>query len=746
MFTRHEIFKHIINPDESDSDQSSSDDEDFFLEMNAIYGTEAKEEEKEKGETKEKNKRTNSNKVKNMNITLHLIDRSFIPNSSSLTRLEPIDATPLERIFPISIGDGSQTFRWLALTAKQRLHHRFHREGLIRQRENVLGQMGSFLPTSITSEDPETDGEFLKPDMILNTVVEHGDHLWLNFNQKGGSQITNWEREAFFVGGTQFKDKHAARTNTMDNVERRSDLHRPLMKTDVPSIFYSRKFESDSRDYYDSTKLLNRAFLSDWKRWKNKPQFFDTIDAAMKKNLYRHYNNLRAVFRFYASSGAGDPFTMSMNEFITMTRSCQIPQHSLGVLWKLSNFNPEDSKKSDHVLERHEFLEIIMRLAHEVFITRTQLKDVTRLGEEGDVGDVGVAGEGGGGKEGGGKEEEKEENAQPVEVEEELMNMDAIGGEGVDNGSIDGAVVHTAASAVDQLMDVHINSFLWVDVAHASTMYADPDAFRRERLYFEEVNHAFLQHVDDLLVLYEAYAQKSALRLREFNSTYKLLCYLEFEDIIQIAGLVGLGGEGSTGSKGGKGGKGSKGSKGSKGKAKGRGGTLSTLDIRRSFVFAQMTCANDLSRSRRERSHDSQNRATFIEFCEALARLCDLNQMKNNPAKTLERLSTSLEPFLKRLIDGMGSGGFWKTHRNTGHYNRTVTKKYGSTGTGNKTYGPEVGRFELDKSSEAVAHRQLHRKHAATKLPKNLEYLIFEEVKAEVEPVEDSKKSKSKRK
>ena len=97
------------------------------------------------------------------------------------------------------------------------------------------------------------------------------------------------------------------------------------------------------------------------------------------------------------------------------------------------------------------------------------------------------------------------------------------------------------------------------------------------------------------------------------------------------------------------------------------------------------------------------------------------------------------------LVDGMGSG-FWNTHRNTGHYNRTVTKKYGSSGTGNRAYGPEVGRFELDKSSEAVAHRQLHRKHAATKLPKNLNFLIFEEVKAEVEPAVKDKTSKSKRK
>ena len=59
---------------------------------------------------------------------------------------------------------------------------------------------------------------------------------------------------------------------------------------------------------------------------------------------------------------------MSMNEFVTLTRECQIPQYSLGVLWKVSNFNPENPKASDHVLERYEFLEIMMRLASELYI------------------------------------------------------------------------------------------------------------------------------------------------------------------------------------------------------------------------------------------------------------------------------------------------------------------------------------------------------------------------------------------
>ena len=78
------------------------------------------------------------------------------------------------------------------------------------------------------------------------------------------------------------------------------------------------------------------------------------MDSEVKRTAFKHYAQLRAVFRFFASSGAGEPFTMSMNEFVTMTRECQIPEHSLGVLWSVSNFNPEDPKTTDHVLERYE--------------------------------------------------------------------------------------------------------------------------------------------------------------------------------------------------------------------------------------------------------------------------------------------------------------------------------------------------------------------------------------------------------
>jgi hypothetical protein len=690
MFTRHEIFKHMMQ-EESDSGGDSSDD-DFFHLMD------------EDGDDNDGNEDQQESKVQrkrsNISINLHLVDRSFVPNSSSLTRLEPIDPTPQERVLKLCIGIGSQTFRWLALTARARLHQLYHREGLVRQRERVLGRMGSFLPTSITSEDPETDGEFLEPDTVLNTVVEDGDHLWLNFDQAGGSTMTNWERKAFFNHPHSIVET----TPKIEDNTQQEKQSRPVLRASKPSVFLARKFESDSHDYYDSAELLSRAFQSDWTRWKSKPMFLKKVDADVKRNSFRHYSQLRAVFRFFASSGAGEPFTMSMNEFVNMTRQCKIPEHSLGILWKVSNFNPDDPKSTDHVLERHEFLEILMRLASELYIeypraVRQQHKhsqaDATNADE--DIGEKKTTEEGKktssmttSEEKNNAVQEEKNENIQ--EVAENMDNLKNTE-EDEDLGAIAGVREEpkTMAEAIDCLIRDHIHEHCWNNVKFAEVMYADPDAFRRERLYFEEVNETFLEFSDELLIIYETYAQKSALRLREFNSALKLICYQEFEDVLQSSGIISS------------------------------GDVLSVMDCRRSFVFAQMTCANIMNRSRRERSHDSHNRGTFVEFCEALARMCDLGAAKNNNTELLPALSTALGTFLQRMIDGLGSE-FWKHRRNKGHYDRTVTKKFGKRRQRGEN-GPEVGRYELDSSLEAVRFRLQLRKKAVTKLPRQMSFL-----------------------
>ena len=65
------------------------------------------------------------------------------------------------------------------------------------------------------------------------------------------------------------------------------------------------------------------------------------------------------------------------------------------------------------------------------------------------------------------------------------------------------------AGAIKALMDHHFSPHCWKEISsEAATMYVDPDAFRRDFLYFEEVNDVLSAKADDLYVIYDIYAQK----------------------------------------------------------------------------------------------------------------------------------------------------------------------------------------------------------------------------------------------
>ena len=75
--------------------------------------------------------------------------------------------------------------------------------------------------------------------------------------------------------------------------------------TPSDSLFASRKRESDSRDFDDTTQLLGRAFLADWQT-----KVFKIVKAkadyeAVCSIMSAKYELLREVFRFYACHGSG---------------------------------------------------------------------------------------------------------------------------------------------------------------------------------------------------------------------------------------------------------------------------------------------------------------------------------------------------------------------------------------------------------------------------------------------------------
>ena len=688
MFTRHEIFKHMIevsdSEDESWLDSLSEEDEDTSEGKNTASTLNFK------------------SKYRGMTLMLHLVDWSFLATQSTLTRLEPIENKPQERIVELKVGRGSQSFRWLALTARARLHQLYHKEGLVRQREAVLGRPGSFLPTKIISEDPESDAEFLRPNAIINSVLQDGDHVWLTFHQDGKSKISKWSKDAFFQD--QDINDEPESQKVIDSLESESESKSESkvvtptqgeVKLPKHSIFFPRQFESDSREYYDSEELLRQAFESDFKLCVQRSNFLDRAKANLiRSTIQKYYSQIRTTFRYFAASSVGDAFTMSTNEFHKLTRKCQVPDYTLDILWKQVNYNAENPKETDTVLERHEFMEMVIRLAHAMYLMKHPKQIQADKPSEEDM----IEASNGHISEGKdqGSAEKQHDSSEIAESEIELEGVSTDLNMELDTTPTD------LAQAIKKLMDEHFSPHCWKEELHtAATMYADPDGFRRDCLYFEEVNDIFMERVDKLYVVYEVYAHKSALRLREFNSTLQLLCCTEFEALFRDCGIV------------------------KQSENISRNGT-SYVDVRLSFAFAQMTCISNVDRSVKDRGRDQENRATFVEFVEALARVCALRFvfLTTKENNRIKMLSPKLGTFLDTLLDGLGTN-FWLKHKDPGIYMRKIQKKFGKCRNHRvaKGSGPEIGRRESDQSPEALALSASMRSSSAYRLPEGLRYI-----------------------
>ena len=223
------------------------------------------------------------------------------------------------------------------------------------------------------------------------------------------------------------------------------------------------------------------------------------------------------------------------------------------------------------------------------------------------------------------------------------------------------------------LMEEHVLPQAWRNIPH-SRFFADPDAFRRERMYNEQVNGVLLQRCDDLYSLFCSYA--TLTQEREGNvvggeHSPTLLGYHEWLDLCHAAKLVGA----SSGKGGGKGGgKASAKKKATRKKVskKKRGEeektTTTPIDeslrsCRISFALCQMTVVDELRRSRRRASVDDHSHATFVEFLEALCRLAD---MRADPkgADPQYQLSVNLKTMLDGICDAHDKINFWGDGKN----------------------------------------------------------------------------------
>ena len=409
-----------------------------------------------------------------------------------------------------------------------------------------------------------------------------------------------------------------------------------------------------------------------------------------------YYPLLKAIYTYYAaSSNAGSPFTMSMVEMRTLMTKCDLPMQHIEILWAETNYEiVKDDQNHDRELQRFEFIEMIIRLAFEHFVGNQAKRSIRNSGN-GEYGE-----------------------SNPKNIVDHLN---------------EGLVC---------LIEEHILPQAWRGIPHAR-FFCDPDSFRRERLYNEQVNKVLLSKCDELYSLFTAYAR--ATQQREGNvvggeHSPTLVGYTEFIELCKVSKLIG----GPTKEEVKSGGKSkkSKTSKTSKKKKKGDAGESKSVvedhsdnslkTCRIAFALCQMTgnlgtpnetiifekltvfncraaVVDELSRSKRKSRVDTQQHATFVEFLEALVRLTDMNEdpKSSNP---IYQLSTSLGAVLEQIVTAHESINFWSQESgNTKRLWREYKKKFGQSRNAVKRrgYGPEVGIKETPNSNKEVVKRRL---------------------------------------
>lgn len=135
------------------------------------------------------------------------------------------------------------------------------------------------------------------------------------------------------------------------------------------SVFGDRRMETDSRDYLDTLKLMNRAFDADWSKSKLERLFKDPEErAAVKEVLRDNYVPLREIFRYYASTGT-DPFVMTFTQWTEFRKDMGMDDLHLGPdldnVFVATDYEFEkDDDNPDRAFMRFELMEAVVRAAH----------------------------------------------------------------------------------------------------------------------------------------------------------------------------------------------------------------------------------------------------------------------------------------------------------------------------------------------------------------------------------------------
>ena len=148
------------------------------------------------------------------------------------------------------------------------------------------------------------------------------------------------------------------------------------------SFFLERSVESGGKSFFETKNSFRKCFKVDWKKVKKvKWMKEDNILPELKKCIYQYYALFANIYHFYSATGEGDPFDMGMNDFQDLLRVCNIGDIYLGSIWYAVNFHVKQKAKDEvahdvdkNSLSRYEFIEVLFRLAEEIFLKSKDIK------------------------------------------------------------------------------------------------------------------------------------------------------------------------------------------------------------------------------------------------------------------------------------------------------------------------------------------------------------------------------------
>lgn len=139
-------------------------------------------------------------------------------------------------------------------------------------------------------------------------------------------------------------------------------------------------------------QVFNNSFEKDWERCYKKEKFASMIsrevknssgddEAAVVKALHgclkEHYWTLCSAFLYFAATGSGDLFHLSLNSFTAFLDDCSIvdantKRSDCDTVFIVANFatdkkSPEYAHNNEQALMRFEFMEALVRIGKSLY-------------------------------------------------------------------------------------------------------------------------------------------------------------------------------------------------------------------------------------------------------------------------------------------------------------------------------------------------------------------------------------------